>query len=105
MTVDDSIVDVRKADAFEAGHIMGSVSVPTDGSKIEAGSEAAKALDEEFDYAYGGGLRMVLICYGGNTYAKAAMDYLYSAHPGIDKSDVTYLIGGANGYIGQMVTD
>ena len=40
----------------------------------------------------------MLICYGGNVYAKRAMDYLYNTYPGINTDDVTFLIGGYNGW-------
>ena len=97
----DCVVDVRKAADFANGKIEGSINVPTDGTEIVKGSDAAKALEEAFEDAYGSSETVVLICYGGNVYAKRAMDYLYNTYPGINTNDVTFLIGGYNGWIAE----
>jgi 3-mercaptopyruvate sulfurtransferase SseA len=106
----DYVVDVREAAAYDAGHIQGAVSAATTGSAIEAGSDAAKNLDKAF--ADAGDKRIVLICYGGMKYAKAAMTYLYAKDTSLTPDKVTYLIGGfnkwktANPYcIGDMLVD
>jgi rhodanese-related sulfurtransferase len=94
------VVDVRAAKDYDAGHIENAISVPTDGSAIAAGSDAAKGLDAAYSKAKNEGKRIVFICYSGNRYARRAMDYVYNTYPdeGVTPAKVTYLKGGFNNW-------
>ena len=99
---DDFILDVRPDDKWEAGRLADSVHANvalSDSTQVNAGyvvddSALAGALDEAYEAA--DGKRIVVVCNGGQTLAKRAMEYL--SRSGKDMSNVTYLIGGAGAF-------
>ena len=86
----DYIIDVRPADMYAAGHIVGSVNFPVAGDYAAVDKAGLKA---EYDKAEG--KRVVIICVKGRTLAGNAMQALKES--GAFMPDVTYLIGGATG--------
>ena len=96
----DLIVDVRKAEDFEKGHIEGAFSVPGSVDAIDPQSETAGSLNTMHQAARASNSRIVFICYSGNKYARRAMDYIYNtfADEGITPEKVTYLKDGWNGW-------
>ncbi len=99
---DDFILDVRPDDKWEAGRLADSVHANvalSDSTQVNAGyvvddSALAGALDEAYEAA--DGKRIVVVCNGGQTLAKRAMEYL--SRSGKDMSNVTYIIGGAGAF-------
>ena len=90
---DDFILDVRTADNYAKGHLVGSTNVSVAAGPIADGDAVAQALDKAYGDA--AGKRVVIVCNSGQSLAKRAMDY-FKTH-GADMSKVTYLRGGNKG--------
>jgi rhodanese-related sulfurtransferase len=90
---DDFILDVRTADNYAKGHLVGSTNVSVAAGPIADGDAVAQALDKAYGDA--AGKRVVIVCNSGQSLAKRAMDY-FKTH-GADMSKVTYLKGGNKG--------
>lgn len=83
------ILDVRKAEDFDKGHIAKAVSQDMDAAKngdTAAGEKTMKAAVEGNDKP------VVLVCYSGKAYAQAATNALNAI--GYDMSKVYTLEGG-----------
>ncbi len=83
------ILDVRKAEDFDKGHIANAVSEDMDAAKngdTAAGEETMKGAVEGNDKP------VVLVCYSGKSYAQAATNALDAI--GYDTSKVYTLEGG-----------
>ena len=89
----DFILDVRTAENYNNGHLVGSTNVSVAAGEIADGDEVAKALDQA--YIDAAGKRIVVVCNSGQSLAKRAMDY-FKTH-GADMGTVTYLKGGNKG--------
>ena len=98
ITEDDYLIDVRPENMFKAGHLAESVNSPVSNGYTE---EQRVALKAEYDKA--AGKRVVIVCVSGNMLAKNAFDALKAS--GADMSNVTFLIGGANGAKDHWVLD
>ena len=84
-----TILDVRKADDYKAGHIDGAVSVDMDAAKggdFQAGVTNMEPVAADSDD------KLVLVCYSGKSYAQAATNVLSAL--GYDMSKVYTLEGG-----------
>ena len=101
---DRIILDIRP-DTFEDasgygylnGHIKGSLHCPVFPVQTAAAEDALQELID--DGSLSGTGKIVVICRSGNAGAKRTMSYL--KEKGIDKSRLTYLIGGGN----QMIDE
>ncbi len=108
----DLIVDVRNTtkedggapfiDLSKAPHFVFSNpdAVDVTQAAIVAGDGVAKKLDAVYKKADDAGKRVVLICYGGMTFAKRAMQYYNTQGKSLGPNGkVTYLKKGANGVL------
>lgn len=95
----DLIVDVRNIDFNKDPHFVYSNPDAADVKKAEGVTEdVAKQLDSALEKAKSANKKVVLICYGGMTYAKMAMQYYNTKGETLGPDgNVTYLKGGANG--------
>ncbi len=85
-------LDVRKADDYKAGHIIGAINADMDKAKEgdnEAGLETMKKVISDNKL---GDQKLVLVCYSGNKYAQAGTNILSAL--GYDMSKVVTLEGG-----------
>ncbi|MDO4841449.1 MAG: rhodanese-like domain-containing protein [Phoenicibacter congonensis] len=85
-------LDVRKADDYKAGHIIGAINADMDKAKEgdnEAGLETMKQVISDNKL---GDQKLVLVCYSGNKYAQAGTNILSAL--GYDMSKVVTLEGG-----------
>lgn len=85
-------LDVRKADDYKAGHIIGAINADMDKAKEgdnEAGLETMKQVISDNKL---GEQKLVLVCYSGNKYAQAGTNILSAL--GYDMSKVVTLEGG-----------
>lgn len=95
-----TIIDLRKAADYEAGHIVGSISVDMDAAvngDTAAGEAAMKAAVE------GKSDTLVLVCYSGKKYAQAGTNALSAL--GYDMSKVFTLEGGFKGWTRTDLVD
>ena len=85
-------LDVRKAEDYKAGHIIGAVNADMDKAKDGNATDGlvnmAKALDDNKITDK----KLVLVCYSGKKYAQAATNSLSAL--GYDMSKVVTLQGG-----------
>ena len=84
-----TVLDVRKAADYEAGHIIGAVGADMDAAKegdAEAGIATMTAATQGLDDT------LVIICYSGKSYAQATTNALSAI--GYDMSKVFTLEGG-----------
>ena len=90
------LLDLRKSEDFEGGHISGAVNADMDAAVFgdeEKGRETLQGvLLRETGSKTGEGKTLVLACYTGNRYANAAVNILRK--DGRDLSDVLILQGG-----------
>ena len=90
------LVDVRKLADYDEGHIDGAITADMDAAKdgnMEDGEITMKeALAEATGSDTGADRELILICYSGNAYAKAATDVLSSI--GAKMENVYTLEGG-----------
>lgn len=97
------ILDVRKAEDYEAGHIPGAINADMDLAKdgdYESGIESmTAALEEATGTDNGDGKNLVLVCYSGKRYAQAATNVLNYLEADMDK--VVTLEGGMQAWTGE----
>ena len=67
---DDFILDVRTADNYAKGHLVGSTNVSVAAGPIADGDAVAQALDKAYGDA--AGKRVVIVCNSGQSLAKRA---------------------------------
>ncbi|MDD5823974.1 MAG: rhodanese-like domain-containing protein [Firmicutes bacterium] len=92
-----TVVDLRTADLYKAGHIPGAVSaVQRDVTADEAKANLQTMLTKNPNGKY------VLVCYTGNKFADQARNILVN-ELGVDEKDVIILEGGQNAWTGQTV--
>ncbi len=92
------LIDVRKAEDYEKGHIKGTVASDMDKANKEGDKEDGvakmKATLKEATGSETGkdDTKVVLVCYSGKSYAQAATDALVSM--GFNKDNIYTLEGG-----------
>lgn len=90
------VIDARKASDYQAGHIAGAVNADMDLAKdgnTESGiANMSAALEQATGSKTGDGKTIVIACYSGNRYARAATIALNSL--GADLTNVYTLEGG-----------
>lgn len=85
-------LDARKAADYEAGHIAGAVSADVDGLKNGTDKDAAAKNVNAIVTKYGKDKKYIVICYTGNSYAKAATGLLMNED--IANANIQTLQGG-----------
>jgi len=86
----DFVIDVRSKEAYDEGHIAGSVNSPILNPATDESKAALKAV-----YETNKDKNIVIVCVTGNQLALNALSYLQAE--GADMTKITYLIGGAKG--------
>lgn len=87
------ILDARKADDYKDAHIDGAVSADMDGyvsgtiSKADSDNNIKSVVEQK-----GADKKYIIICYSGNSYAKAATEVLVKN--GVKVSNISILTGG-----------
>lgn len=87
------ILDARKADDYKDAHIGGAVSADMDGyvsgtiSKADSDNNIKSVVEKK-----GADKKYIIICYSGNSYAKAATEVL--VENGVKVSNISILTGG-----------
>lgn len=95
------ILDVRKAEDYDASHIINSVSADVDSivSNEDSGPSTANLESALADLGIEAGNsdeKLVMVCYSGNRYAKSATDILEEL--GMPAANLYTLEGGMKGW-------
>lgn len=85
-------LDVRKADDYAAGHIIGAVNADMDKAKDGDNESGIANMKEAIEKNNLKDQKLVLVCYSGKRYAQAATNILNAL--GYDMSKVVTLEGG-----------
>lgn len=88
------VLDARKAEHYEAGHIAGAVSADVDGAVSGSDKSAAAANVKAVVDKYGKDKNYYVICYSGNRYAREATQFLKDN--GVDEAKI-FTLGGDDG--------
>ncbi len=85
------ILDVRKGEAYEAGHVPGSISADMDPA-VQGDEAKAKEVMQQSVEGFGKDKKFVLICNSGARYAQAGTNALKEL--GFDEANIFTLEGG-----------